>query len=93
MPAVITISEAISYYAIGLIALLGLLMAIDIFRAQAKRWKVSRIKLCECEECHLLFLIDRFDTTHHYSCPRCHHVNLHRRHSKSPWGSFEEKGK
>lgn len=91
--AAITISKAIAYYTIGMIGLLALILVIDIFRASARRWKVSRIKLCECEECHLLFMVDRFDTTRRYTCPRCAHVNVHRRHSKSPWGTAEEKAK
>ncbi len=86
----VTTPQALTFYALALLGVLTFILATDLMRAKSRRWRVSRIKLCECKECHLLFLIDRFDTTGRYECPRCKYVNEKRRHSKSPWGASEE---
>ena len=71
----VTTPQALTFYALALLGVLTFILAADLMRAKSRRWRVSRIKLCECKECHLLCLIDRFDTTGRYECPRYKYVN------------------
>ena len=93
MPEPVSISAAVTCYALGVLGLLTVLLVVDRLRAQARRWRISRVKLCNCRECHLTFLVDRFDISGRYVCPRCGKVNEKRRPSKSPWGTVEEAAK
>ncbi len=57
------------------LAILTLILFNDIIQHRNRNLRISRLIICKCKSCNLVFVASRFSRARRIHCPRCNHEN------------------
>ena len=75
MLAILYIHQAMLMFPLIVLAVLLLLYFNDILQQYSRQRRISRLIICKCKSCNLVFVASRFFNGRRIHCPRCDSEN------------------
>ena len=75
MLATLSFHQALLVFPLVILALLALLLLNGYIQEHSRNWNISRLLICKCKTCNLVFVASRFSRARRITCPRCQQEN------------------